>query len=143
MEGGQTYRSRQKHKSLSLQDLSIVRHWLGISFITSLESNLGTSLDTNNTTVNNCIISNAQITTECFKWNIWVTGHNTRDGRLSPAQRTAKVNCRFLSHYQYITALFAQQYFNCQALGSSTILSCYRSKFFLEYKPAHSFNPAE
>ena len=112
--GGQTYRSRQKHKPLSLQDLSIGRHWLGISFRTSLDSNLGTSLNTNNTTGNNCIISNAQNTTACFKWNTSVTGHKTGDDRLSPAQRTAKVNCRFRSHYQYITALLAKQYYNCQ-----------------------------
>jgi hypothetical protein len=65
---------------ISLQNLSIGHHWLCVSFLTSLESNLGTALSTYSTTDNNCIISNAQNTTARFKCNTSVTGHKKGDG---------------------------------------------------------------
>jgi hypothetical protein len=47
---GKTYRSCQKHESVSLHDLlSTGRHLLDFSFITSLKSNLCTTLTTLNT----------------------------------------------------------------------------------------------
>jgi hypothetical protein len=49
---GKTYRSCQKHESLSLHDV--------VSFITSLKSNPCTALTTQITTENSCITSHAQ-----------------------------------------------------------------------------------
>jgi len=65
MVGGKhTCRYCQKQESLSLRDLrSTGRHLSGVSFITSLKSDICTALTTQNTTENNCIISHAQTTT--------------------------------------------------------------------------------
>jgi hypothetical protein len=65
-------------------------------------SNLCTGLTTQNTTENNCIISHAQNTT-ALQSSFFFTGisywSQTRDGRRSPAQTTAKDNCKLLSQY--------------------------------------------
>jgi hypothetical protein len=50
-----TYRSCQKHESLSHRDLSTDRHLFGVSFLSSLKSNLCTALITQNTTQNKSI----------------------------------------------------------------------------------------
>jgi hypothetical protein len=65
MVGGKhTYRYCQKQESLSLRDFrSTGRHLSGVSFITSLKSDICTGLTTQNTTENKCIISHAQTTT--------------------------------------------------------------------------------
>jgi hypothetical protein len=77
-----TYRSIQKHESPSLHDLLYTgRHWLDLSFITSLKSNLCTVLTTQNAIENNCINSHAQTEHDCtsaectFNWNTSVTFH--------------------------------------------------------------------
>jgi hypothetical protein len=38
-----------------------------------------------------------------FNWNASVTGNTKEDGRLSPKQTRAKVNCKLLSRYQHFT----------------------------------------
>jgi hypothetical protein len=61
---GKTYRSCQKHGSLSMHDLlSTGRHLLGVSLITTLKSHFCTAVPTQNATENSCNISYAQNTT--------------------------------------------------------------------------------
>ena len=102
----ETYRSCQKHKSLSLHDLLYTgRHLLSVSFITSLKPNLCTALTTQNTTENNYIISRVQNAT-ALRPNVFLIGIHrsllTKNSRLSPPQTTAKVNCKLRSHYVYM-----------------------------------------
>jgi len=71
---GKIYRSCHKHETVSLHYiLPTGGHLLGFSFITSLKSTLYTSLTTQNSTGNNCVISHAQNTT-AFHPNVFVTG---------------------------------------------------------------------
>jgi hypothetical protein len=71
---GKTYRSCQKHQSLSQHELlSTGRHLLRVSFIIRLKSHLCTALTTQNTTETNGIISHAQNTT-ARQPNIFLTG---------------------------------------------------------------------
>ena len=62
------------------------RHLLGVSFITSIKSNLHTALTAENTTANNCIILHTQDTTELHT-NVFLIGIArflvTKNGRLS------------------------------------------------------------
>jgi len=95
--------SSQKRESHQLQHdiLSIGRSLLGVSFITSLKSNLCTSVTTQNSTRNNYVITHTQNTT-AFEPRLFlnlkmrVTGH-TQGSIGSPIQTTAKVNCKLLS----------------------------------------------
>jgi len=59
-----TYRSRQKHESLSLHDLPTGRHLLGDPFLTRLNWNACTALTTQNSTDSNCVISHVRNTTD-------------------------------------------------------------------------------
>jgi hypothetical protein len=73
---GRTYipRTCQKCESVSLHDLlSTGRHLLGVSFKTSLKTNLRIVLTTYNTTENKCITSNAQNTT-AFQPSVFLAG---------------------------------------------------------------------
>ena len=71
-----TYRSCQKHASLSL---STGRHVPDVSFITSLKSHLRTALTTQNTRENNCTThrhkKRPQFSRCICNWNTSVTGH--------------------------------------------------------------------
>lgn len=61
---GKKYRSCQKHEPLSLQNLLSSAHCLkGVTFLTSLKSNLCVPLMTQNTTQNKCINSHAKTMT--------------------------------------------------------------------------------
>jgi hypothetical protein len=74
-----TYRSCQKHESLSLHVLSAGRHLLGVSLTASLKSNLCSALTTQTTTDNRCIILHPPRQHFCltffYNWNISVSGH--------------------------------------------------------------------
>jgi hypothetical protein len=97
-----TNRSCQKHEYYWWRSFftNTGRHLLGVSFITSIKSNLHTALTAENTTANNCIILHTQDTTELHT-NVFLTGIArllvTKDGRLSPVQ----VNYKLHSHYLY------------------------------------------
>jgi len=81
-------------------------HFLGVSFVTNLKSHLCTSRTTQNTTEIYCIISLAHNTTS-LQSNVLLSGiyigywSQTWDGRLSPAQTTAKANCKIHSKWLY------------------------------------------
>ena len=66
--GGKTYRSCQKHGSLSLHDIAFLtntgRHFFGLSFVRSLKSNLCKSLTAENTTENYFFSSGTKNTTQ-------------------------------------------------------------------------------
>jgi hypothetical protein len=71
---GKTYRSCQKHNSLSLHDLlSTGHHSLRIPFTTNVQPNLCPALTTQNTTEHNCIILHAQNTT-ALQLDLFLTG---------------------------------------------------------------------
>jgi hypothetical protein len=80
---GKTYRSCEKHVSLSLLDLlSTCCHLLGVSFITSLKSNLCTTQTIQNITQNNYYFTRLKhgctSSEYIFKWNTSVIGHRQR-----------------------------------------------------------------
>jgi hypothetical protein len=101
-----SYRSSQKRVSHQLlrDILSTGRSLLGVSFITNLKSSLCTSVTTQNTTGNNYVVTHTQNTT-AFQSSLFcnlkmrVTGH-AQGSVGSPAQTTAKVNCKLLSQCQ-------------------------------------------
>ena len=63
-----------KRESVSLHDLhSTGHHLLGVSFVTSLQSDLCATLTTQNTKYNNYIISHAQNTT-ALQLTVFLTG---------------------------------------------------------------------
>jgi len=91
---GQKHIDSGKSLSLSLNDLNTAcRHYVGVSFITSLKSNLCTALTTQNTTGKNCIISGAQNTT-ALQNNVFTSATGRSNGRVGFLQRKplAKVN---------------------------------------------------
>jgi hypothetical protein len=99
--GGGEYNYSQK--SISLSDLLSMGHRvIGIPLITQPKTNLCTTLRAQNNKNKNCIVWHAQNTT-AFQPHVFLTGICrlllTKDGRLSPAQNTAKFNCKFHSHY--------------------------------------------
>lgn len=103
---GTTYRCCQKHESLSLHDLCFTgRRLFAISFVTSLKLNLCTVLSIQNTAENDCIISHAQNTTGLRPHVFLIRKHRSmvtkKDNHLSPAQTTAKVNCKLHNHCLY------------------------------------------
>jgi hypothetical protein len=87
---GKTHRSCQKHETLSLRDiLSIGCHLSGVSFITSLRSNLCTALTTQSTTEKNYYLTRTKhdctSVLHISNWNTSVTGH--KKGRIVFPQR--------------------------------------------------------
>jgi hypothetical protein len=88
--GGGTYRSYQKHESLSLHDLlSTGRHLIRVSFVTRLKSNLCAALNTQNTTGNN-FNSHAQNTTALHSILFLTEIHRSPDtNKWRPAFRSA------------------------------------------------------
>jgi len=99
---GQIYRSCQKHESLSLHGiLSIGCHFLGVRFITSLNSNLCTALTTQNTTKKIlCYLTSknrALLQPIVFLNGIHPYWLRKWESRLSPAQKITKVKCKFFS----------------------------------------------
>jgi hypothetical protein len=84
-----TYRSCKSVVLLSLHDLATGRGVLGVSFITSLKSNLRTAVTTKNTVLS-CTLSKGDCTSDMFIFN-W---SQAKDGRLSPVRTSAKVNCK-------------------------------------------------
>jgi hypothetical protein len=90
---GNTYRSCQKHESLSLHD-----HLLWVSFITSLEPNSCTALTIQNTKESNCVISHTQNATA-----LEYIGYRsqTRGGGFSRRKPLSKSIAKS-SHYLYL-----------------------------------------
>jgi hypothetical protein len=81
---GKTYRSCQEHESLSLRDfLSTGHHFLVVSFITTLKSNVCT-LTTWDTAINTCMYcltcTNHYCTSDrrFLNWNASITVHKRR-----------------------------------------------------------------
>jgi hypothetical protein len=96
---GEKYRLCPKHALMSLHELmSVDHHLLGISFMTSLKSNLHAALTIQNAAENICFILQAQ-NGIAFQLNVFLTGIQRSVVTISslsafPSTNISKVNSR-------------------------------------------------
>ena len=100
-----TYRSCQKHESVSLHDLpSTGRHLLGVPFTTNPTPNIRSALTTQNNTEHVSFHTHKtqlHFSLMYCNWNTSVTGHKQSTVGFSQRKSAAKVNCKLHSHWLY------------------------------------------